>query len=119
VSVNQIWLCRRRTDLELFTIPIKAKRMRRPVLDRSEHSSPDEAALRRAVRHPKRLEMLGALAGEKVGADEVELAETLGLSIPLARYHLRILCCADLIASAGEQGQGTATRYVAAASVGN
>jgi predicted transcriptional regulator len=59
--------------------------------------------------------MLGALAGEKVGADEVELAETLGLSIPLARYHLRILCCADLIAIA-EQGQGTATRYVAAAS---
>jgi DNA-binding transcriptional ArsR family regulator len=86
--------------------------------DPGKHSSPDEVALRRAVRHPKRLEMLGALAGKRVGTDEAELAETLGLSLPLAKYHLAVLRCADLIAPAGDPEQGTAVRYVAAASVG-
>ena len=62
--------------------------------------------------------MLGALAGKKVGTDEEELAETLGLNLPLAKYHLGVLRCASLITRAGDQEQGTAARYVAAASVG-
>jgi predicted transcriptional regulator len=83
-----------------------------------KYSSRYEAVLRRAVCHPKRLEMLGALAGRKTGADEVELAETLGLSLPLTKYHLGVLHCAGLIARVGDQDQGTASRYVAAASGG-
>jgi hypothetical protein len=62
--------------------------------------------------------MLGALAGKKVGTDEEELAETIGLSFPLTKYHLGVLRCANLIASVGDREQGAAARYVAAASVG-
>lgn len=78
----------------------------------SKHSSHDEAPLRRAVRHPKRLEMLGYLAGAKVETDEIELAETLGLSLPLAKYHLGVLRCADLVVPTEGSGPGTTDRYV-------
>lgn len=58
----------------------------------------DHTALKRAIRHPKRLEILGYLAGKKAGTDEVELAEALGLTPPLVKYHLGVLRSADLVA---------------------
>lgn len=78
-----------------------------------KQTSPDETALKRAVRHPKRLEMLGYLAGRKIGTGDAELANALGLSLPLTKYHLKVLQGADLVAHV--ENSGTADRYVVAA----
>lgn len=56
--------------------------------------------------------MLGYLAGTKVGTDETGLAETLGLSLSLARYHLGVLRCADLVVLTEGLGPGTTDRHV-------
>ena len=73
---------------------------------------PDDTALKRAVRHPKRLEMLGYLAGQEGGTEEDELADVLGLTPPLVKYHLGVLQSADLVAHV-EDGE-TAERYAVA-----
>lgn len=86
-----------------------AKRMRD-----DDKQSPDETALKRAVRHPKRLEMLGYLAGRKIGTGDAELASALGLSLPRTRYHLKVLQAAELIANVDDPTPGMASRYVVA-----
>ena len=68
-----------------------------------------ETALKRAVRHPKRLEILGVLAGSKTGIDEAELVEALGESPSKMRYHLSVLQSANLVE---DPAQETCGRYV-------
>lgn len=75
---------------------------------------PNDTALKQAVRHPKRLELLGYLAGNKTGMEEVELAEVLGLTPPLVKYHLRVLQSADLVAHLEDSEPGRTNRYVVA-----
>jgi len=83
--------------------------------DQSQESSFQDTALKQAVSHPKRLEMLGYLAGKKTGIDQVELADALGLNLPLVKYHLGVLCCADMIAHVEDSEPGAIDRYVAVA----
>jgi DNA-binding transcriptional ArsR family regulator len=75
---------------------------------------PNDTALKRAIRHPKRLELLGYLAGKKSGTEEDELAEVLGLTPPLVKYHLGVLQSADLVAYVEESARGAADRYIVA-----
>jgi predicted ArsR family transcriptional regulator len=81
----------------------------------SKESNFQDTVLKQAVSHPRRLEMLGFLAGKKTGIDEVELAEALGLNLPLVKYHLGVLCSADMVAHAENSKSGTIDRYVAVA----
>jgi predicted ArsR family transcriptional regulator len=75
--------------------------------------------LQRALSHPKRLAMLGYLTQKRSeGTEEVELADALELSPAKVRYHLKVLCEADLIAHAEDREPAAAARYIAAASVG-
>jgi|GEM_PF-1052707 len=72
----------------------------------------------RALSHPKRLDMLGYLMQKNgTGTDEAELVEALDLSAPRVKYHLLVLQSADLIAHVDDL-EGTANRYIAAASAG-
>jgi DNA-binding transcriptional ArsR family regulator len=79
----------------------------------SKQPTSDEPALRQAVRHPKRLEILGYLAEKRVGVDETVLANALDLSLLLVKYHLRILQSADLVVSV-DRDPGASERYIAA-----
>jgi DNA-binding transcriptional ArsR family regulator len=81
----------------------------------SKESSSQDTALKQAVSHPKRLEMLGYLAGEKTGIDEVELTEALDLNPPLVKYHLRVLQSADLVAPVEDSEPGAIDRYAVVA----
>ena len=81
----------------------------------SKESSSQDTALKRAVSHPKRLEMLGYLAGKKTGIDRVGLAEALGLNLSLVKYHLGVLCSADMVAYVEGPEPGTIDRYVVVA----
>lgn len=76
-----------------------------------------DALIRRALAHPKRTEILCYLIqhGDGEGAEETELADSLGLALAGVKYHLRVLQDADLIAHADDQGPGTDERYVATA----
>lgn len=75
--------------------------------------------LQRALSHPKRVALLGYLTRKRSKAtDETELAEALDLSLAKVKYHLRVLCEADLIAHAEDRESTAAERYVAAAAVG-
>ena len=82
--------------------------------DQGKQSSHGEIALKRAVRHPRRLELLGYLAGSKSGMEGVELAEALGLTLPLVKYHLGVLRSADLVAYVEDAEPETTDRYVVA-----
>ena len=82
--------------------------------DQSKQPKPAEPAIKRALGHPKRLEILGYLT-QKGGADEGELVEALDLSAPRLGYHLSVLGNADLIVHLEERERGAAGRYVAAA----
>lgn len=76
-----------------------------------------DSALKQALSHPRRLEMLGYLAQKKgAGTDEAELVEALGLSASRVRYHLLVLSNAGLIAHLDDQELGRSDRFVAAAS---
>jgi predicted ArsR family transcriptional regulator len=81
----------------------------------SKESSFQDTALKRAVSHPRRLEMLDLLAKKETGIDQVELAEALGLNPSLVKYHLRILCSADMVAHVEGSEPGTIDRYVVVA----
>ncbi len=83
--------------------------------DQSKQSSHDEPALRQAVRHPKRLQILGYLTEKRAGVDESGLADALGSSHLLVRYHLKILQSAGLVAHAKGPQSSAAERYVIAA----
>ncbi|MFL5901039.1 MAG: winged helix-turn-helix domain-containing protein [Solirubrobacterales bacterium] len=73
----------------------------------------------RALSHPKRLAMLGYLMEKRgTGTEEEELVEVLDLPAPRVKYHLTVLQSADLIAHVDDLEQGTASRYIAAASAG-
>jgi len=81
----------------------------------SKQFSQEDIALKRAVGHPKRLELLGCLARSKTGMEEAELSEALGLTPSLVTYHLGILRSADLVAHVEDAKPGTPLRYVALA----
>jgi len=74
-----------------------------------------DTALRRAIHHPKRLEMLGYIAKEKTGTGEAELADASDLTAGQVGYHLEVLRAAGLVVRVEEPEPGTAGRYVAAA----
>jgi predicted transcriptional regulator len=59
--------------------------------------------------------MLGYLAGEKAGIGETELAEVLGLRLPLVKYHLRVLQSAELVTHVEDPQPSAAERYVVSA----
>jgi len=66
-----------------------------------------EPALKRALSHPKRLAIFEYLTQKGMAIEEAELVEALDLALPVTRYHLTVLCDADLIVQVegGEQGQ--------------
>jgi hypothetical protein len=59
--------------------------------------------------------MLGYLAEKKTGIDQVELAKALGLGLPLVKYHLGVLHCADMVTPVEDSEPGTTGRYVVVA----
>jgi len=81
----------------------------------SKESSLQDSALKQAVGHSGRQEILGYLEGKKTGVDEVELAEALGLNPPLVKYHLGVLHSADLVAPTEGSEPGSVDRYVVVA----
>jgi DNA-binding transcriptional ArsR family regulator len=76
---------------------------------------PTSPVIKRALSHPKRLEMLGYLRQKGTGTDEAELVTALGLDAPRVKYHLSVLQSAGLIAHIDDRKQETTGRYVAAA----
>jgi len=83
--------------------------------DEGKQSSPTDSALKQALSHPRRLDMLGYLMRKRgTRTDEAELVEALDLPAPKVKYHLVILQGADLIAHTDDPTQG----YIAAASAG-
>jgi DNA-binding transcriptional ArsR family regulator len=70
--------------------------------------------IQRALRHPRRTEILLYLMQKDEGTDEDELARFLDLTIAKVRYHLMVLRDADLISRADERGPSTSERYLAA-----
>jgi DNA-binding transcriptional ArsR family regulator len=77
-----------------------------------ENRRDEDTVLKRAIRHPKRLEILGFLAGSETGCDESALAKALGEPPARLRYHLKVLQSADLVAHVGD-GE-TTERYAVA-----
>jgi DNA-binding transcriptional ArsR family regulator len=75
---------------------------------------PTDSVVKRALSHPKRLEMLGYLRQKGTGTDEAELVTALDLTAPRVKYHLSVLRSAGLIAHVEGRKQG----YIAAASAG-
>lgn len=75
----------------------------------------EEPVFKRALDHPKRLEIFGYLA-QKGGAGEAELAEALDLTPLRARYHLSVLHEAGLIARDEGEDRGKTTHSYLAAS---
>ena len=75
----------------------------------------EEAALKRALVHPRRLEILSFLT-QKRGGTEADLADGLGLTFPVVAYHLKVLESADLVADTESPEQGATDRYVVATS---
>ena len=85
----------------------------------SKQPNSSEPTIKRALGHPKRVEMLGCLMQKGAGMDEGELAEALGLTFPLVKYHLMVLHSADLVAQVDDGETGNSGRsYIAAASAG-
>jgi DNA-binding transcriptional ArsR family regulator len=78
-----------------------------------------DALFRRALAHPMRTEILAYLMRERggEGTDEVELADSLGLTIAGVKYHLGVLGDAELIVHVDHM-QAAGKRYIAAASAG-
>ncbi len=78
-----------------------------------------DALLHRALAHRRRREILGYLMQKRgaEGTDEVELADSLGLTVVGVKYHLEVLGDADLIAQV-DRMRGRDERYIAAASAG-
>jgi DNA-binding transcriptional ArsR family regulator len=81
-----------------------------------------DAQIKRVLAHPRRAEILSYLI-QKMGANahdagEAELADALGLDMSLVKYHLTILCRANMISHMGDSKQGTLRRYIAAAPAG-
>jgi len=82
---------------------------------RNRKAKTEEAALKRALAHPRRLEILSFLA-QKRGGTGADLADGLGLTAALVVYHLKVLKSVDLVADTGGPEQDTAERYVVATS---
>ncbi len=86
--------------------------------DQGKQPNQAEPALKRALGHPKRIEIFGYLT-QNGGAGETELVEALDLSALTVRYHLSVLHDADLIVQVegGDHGQAGPS-YIAATSAG-
>lgn len=86
------------------------------------HRPPEmDARFKRALSHPKRVEILDYLIQKKdvTGTSERELSSALGLGIRLVEYHLKVLHDADLIAHVEDGGEGKiGCSFVATASAG-
>lgn len=89
-------------------------------MDKANQQLPKmDPLLQRALSHPRRLAMLGYLMQKRSeGTEEAELADALDLAPAKVRYHLKVLCEADLIAHTEDREPATAARYIAAASAG-
>lgn len=87
--------------------------------DNNQSHQIDDARLKGAVLHPRRLEILNLLSRKPDGTRELELVKALGLPLPQVEYHLKVLEDADLIANLEGGGKrGKAGRsYVTAAAV--
>lgn len=76
-----------------------------------------DVQIKKALGHPKRTEILGYLMQTmgvaEQGADEVELADALGMTSAKVRYHLTVLCDADLISRTDDSKPGIPDRYIA------
>lgn len=70
-------------------------------------AQPMESPPKRALSHPKRLAIFEYLTQKGAATKEAELVEALSLTVPVTRYHLTVLCDADLIVKVedGEQGR--------------
>jgi DNA-binding transcriptional ArsR family regulator len=73
---------------------------------------------KRALSHPKRLAIFEYLTQKGTAIEEAELVEALDLAVPVARYHLTVLCDADLIVQIEDDGQGRADSFIAADAAG-
>ncbi|HEY7950820.1 MAG TPA: helix-turn-helix domain-containing protein [Solirubrobacterales bacterium] len=85
--------------------------------DQGKQPDKAELALKRALEHPKRLEIFGYLI-QKDGADEAKLVEALDLTVPKVKYHLTVLHDAGLIVQVEGGDHGQAGRSYVAASAG-
>ena len=64
---------------------------------------------KQALSHRERFAMVAQIAEAGAGMNATELAEALDLTVAKARYHLLVLCRADLIAPTDDADE----RYVA------
>ena len=64
---------------------------------------------KQALSHRERFAMLARITEAGVGMDATELAGALDLTVAKARYHLLVLCRADLIAPTDDPDE----RYIA------
>jgi DNA-binding MarR family transcriptional regulator len=89
-------------------------------LDETNEQLPKmDPLLQRALSHPRRMAMLGYLMQKRdAGTGEAELADALDLSLAKVKYHLLVLCEADLIAHVEDRESTAAERYIAAAAAG-
>ena len=78
-----------------------------------------ESPPKRALSHPKRLAIFEHLTQRGTAIEEAELAEAVDLTVPVARYHLTVLCDAGLIVEVEDVGQGrTEPSFVVADAAG-
>lgn len=74
-----------------------------------------EPTFKRALSHPKRLAIFEYFTQKRTAIAEAELVEALDLTAPVTRYHLTVLCDADLIAEVeGVDHRKTGCMYIAA-----
>jgi len=80
--------------------------------DESNRPDPIGPLLKRALSHPKRVEILDYLTrkGDGTGMRRTELARVLGLSAAKVKYHLRVLDDSGLIVRVKDRGQGSHER---------
>jgi len=76
---------------------------------KEQDRKPEWHPAKQALSHSERLAMVAQIADASAGMNATELAEALDLTVAKARYHLLVLCRADLIAPADDPDE----RYVA------
>jgi predicted ArsR family transcriptional regulator len=78
---------------------------------KDQQEQPTGPLVKQALSHPERFDMFDCIGRRDAGMDEGELAGVLGLTRAKVKYHLTVLCNADLI----EPSDLTPDRYVAVA----
>jgi len=83
--------------------------------DKRSQAHSMKPAFKRALSHPKRLAIFEYLTRKGTAIEEAELVEALDLAAPTMRYHLTVLCDADLIVQVkdGEQSRAEPSFVVA------